>query len=30
MRMAEDEGAWEAEMINEGGAHVYTVGEERS
>lgn len=29
-RMAEDEGTWEAETINEGGAHVYTVGEERS
>lgn len=26
MRMAEDEGTWEAEMTNEGGAHVYTVG----
>lgn len=30
MRMAEDEGTWEAEMISEGGAHVYTVGLERS
>lgn len=30
MRMAEDEGTWEAEMTNEGGEHVYTVGEGRS
>lgn len=30
MGMAEGEGRWEAEMTNEGGVHVYTVGEGRS